>query len=72
VHGGVVLRTRKCRKIIQIAADNGGWDFNPTVYALCDDGTLWLCAVGAEFDDWSLFPDVPQDDFSDIRVEVKE
>jgi hypothetical protein len=48
------------RKIIQIAATASG-DDPDTVYALCDDGSLWmmlLMGVPGEWV-WERFPEVP-------------
>lgn len=55
------------RKIIQISCsetqsdyeDENAFCHNSSLYALCDDGTLWV------FDNqggWELMPNVPQDD----------
>jgi hypothetical protein len=50
---------RRCmmrRKVIQLAPGPGEYE-GVSIYALCDDGTIW-CYDGV--DGWELFPDVPQ------------
>lgn len=52
------------RKPIQIAAvpssdTEGAYQTNAeTLYALCDDGSIWWYVHG---DEWSLLPPIPQD-----------
>ncbi len=48
------------RKIIQIAASENA-EGGRSVFALCDDGTLW-CSVSGErrWLDWQPFPEIPQ------------
>lgn len=47
------------RKVVQIAVEarSGSWLF--TVYALCDDGTIWRFDNSA--DKWWRVPNIPQD-----------
>lgn len=47
------------RKPVQLAVRPGNEDWNPVVYALCDDGTIWslLDGVGGG---WQELPDIPQ------------
>jgi hypothetical protein len=48
------------RKVIQIAASAGTLQYN-TLYALCDDGTLWRQRVNSGGDgEWEKMRGVPQ------------
>ena len=58
------------RKIVQISTNHPIGELEElSVFALCDDGTLWYTICGTdhvnvgtqEQDDWSLFANVPQD-----------
>ena len=54
------------RKIQQIAVSSEGETTYPCVYALCDDGSLWLMAnkphLKYELLAWDRLPPIPQDD----------
>ena len=58
------------RQILQIAATSGG-EFNDeteSVFALCDDGTVWEVVLEARSTRrWSRLPDIPQDEAEDRR-----
>ena len=46
------------RQIIQITSSNHR-DFKDILYALCDDGSVWLVAVtGAGFGEWARLPEI--------------
>lgn len=50
------------RKIIQISAD--GHHDAPSVFALCDDNTVWSCWLNPRTQNtplWHKLPDIPQD-----------
>ena len=57
------------RKIVQISTNHqSGRNEELSVFALCDDGTLWLTITGRHWgtrvfssDDWVLVANVPQD-----------
>lgn len=54
------------RKIIQIQIDSQpscrDWNGFQELFALCDDGTVWVKRTASlEIQDWSKLPDVPQD-----------
>jgi hypothetical protein len=58
------------RKIVQISTNHqSGQDEELSVFALCDDGTLWYTISGRDFgnvpaknpDEWYLAANVPQD-----------
>jgi hypothetical protein len=59
--------TKAVRKVVQIAGANGKESFAPwSLFALCDDGTIW-CASWQSTGDlksyvltWQGVPDVPQ------------
>lgn len=53
------------RKVIQVATTpETKWTLG-TVTALCDDGSLWLIAVGDEEErDWLALPPIPQHDLT--------
>jgi hypothetical protein len=62
------------RKIVQISTNHqSGSDEELSVFALCDDGTLWYTICGREFgnvpakisDDWNIVANVPQDSIED-------
>lgn len=50
------------RKVIQMAAAANDISTSDSVYALCDDGTMWLGYWGKGGFQWSEIPDVPQGD----------
>lgn len=48
------------RKIVQIAASESG-EGGRSVFALCDDDTLWCSVSGdARWLGWQLLPEIPQ------------
>jgi hypothetical protein len=50
------------RKITQIAATPPADDCPPSIYALCDDGSVWDGHWGQQGTfRWSRLPDIPQD-----------
>ena len=58
------------RKIVQISTNHqSGRDEELSIFALCNDGTLWYTICGTEFgnvpaknpDEWRLVANVPQD-----------
>tara|TARA_R100000655_G_scaffold80270_1_gene119684 strand:+ start:1667 stop:1894 length:228 start_codon:yes stop_codon:yes gene_type:complete len=58
------------RKIVQISTNHqSGSDEELSVFALCDDGTVWFTISGTGFgnrpannpDEWRLVANVPQD-----------
>ncbi|MFZ9069030.1 MAG: hypothetical protein ACO23R_16790 [bacterium] len=62
------------RKIVQISTNHqSGSDEELSVFALCDDGTLWFTICGRDFgnvpakisDDWNIVANVPQDSIED-------
>jgi hypothetical protein len=60
------------RKVIQIAVDslpdNRGCDCYQELFALCDDGSIWLCEPnkGNNFKlEWQQLPPVPQEQSND-------
>ena len=63
------------RKITQIAATAAA-DYPPTLYALCDDSSVWVGSSNKFSDEfhWHRLPDVPQDageqDFAKPRTGV--
>ena len=67
-HANVVAATSRLvkRKVVQIAV-RPGWstrgifgffakNYPPIIYALCADGSLWLCKLGEQ---WEEVPSVP-------------
>ena len=61
------------RKVIQVATTpEPKWTLG-TVTALCDDGSLWLIAVGDEEDrDWLALPPIPQHDLTPWQPESSQ
>jgi hypothetical protein len=62
------------RKIVQISTNHqSGSDEELSVFALCDDGTLWYTICGRDVgnvpamisDDWNIVANVPQDSIED-------
>ena len=47
------------RKIIQIAVTPDTDSYDPVVFALCDDGTVWLRGPLGD-DEWRAQPPIPQ------------
>jgi len=68
------------RKIIQIAtaacpglSDDPHPDLTHTlIYALADDGTLWLCGMGNTLTSWRLMPPIPQPGEGAMHLAVLE
>ena len=62
------------RKIIQIETcpintigfDDGTTNTTNAVFALCDDGTLWMQIIGGQ-GNWTPIDGVPQGDFEEIN-----
>ncbi len=51
------MTEKEPRKIIQIAAsEDSNWT---TVFALCNDGTVWQCETPNGV--WKQYPQIPQD-----------
>ena len=58
------------RKVIQIAVARAGvpteGHVNETVallYALCNDGTIWIRVLGDPTRNWDLLPEIPYGEF---------
>ena len=65
------------RKIVQISTNHqSGSDEKLSVFALCDDGTLWYTICGRDFGDppaqnqgdWVLAANVPQFEMTEKRL----
>ncbi|GJM05038.1 MAG: hypothetical protein DHS20C09_10290 [marine bacterium B5-7] len=50
------------RKIIQIAISPDNDNQQDFVYALCNDGTLWVINVSETQSEWVILSGIPQDD----------
>ena len=61
------IRNGKPRKVVQLVTgpggnfDSMGGEIGHTIYALCDDGSMWELNPP---NGWDLLPDVPQDALS--------
>lgn len=59
------------RKIIQICSNyNSELDFGESLFALCDDGSVWWNAGGIDHE-WKRLSDIPQDEQKQIAKENK-
>lgn len=48
------------RKVIQIAVYQGRDESNPQIYALCDDGSIWVKDMN--YRSWDVVLEIPQVD----------
>lgn len=53
------------RKIIQLVTVTGNVDVSPVMYALCDDGTVWIQILHEDADlretNWERCKNIPQE-----------
>jgi hypothetical protein len=59
----MITTSKAKRKIVQLATATSGHqnEMYPSLYALCDDGTVWIRNVGEwKTAEWSILPPIPQ------------